>query len=545
MADEYLWQMTQLVGTPAAADGIYIGDASEPVLDDQNKYILVSDMIAFLSGGNWQGDIVLDAAGTLDLQNGTVWLNENVDLTATSTQLNAVGSGTLQVGDTSVVVADPGTGTVTITADATTVAVFQAVDTQLYDGGVPVFQTHLNAGTNAGFDVFNETGVVHMTVRCSDGANTTFNSAEDGGLMTFLGNDSGSTQRNLIRADPDTGVQLYHNGNERFDTTADGFDARPDADGIFALGRVRIGYDGTNSDTAHFAHYDFLNATDYSIRHNSSGGTIVNSALGQAIQFRINNVNQARMNTTGTLIEVGELQARSDTDTAHTLGRARIGFATGLADNALFAHIDQMTNTNYALRQNAAGATFVNAVAAQVVSFEVNSAPIFDVSASGLAGTAGARITQFDNDDTLAADSATRVPTQAAVKGYVDGQVQYVTLEVYSPTTAASTGNDLIAFVVPPKLNGYDLTNVIVGVYVLGVGGTQDVMIHRRRAGANVDMLSAAVTIDPAEYFAQDGTIDTSNDDVQTGDTVVVDIDAVHSTTPADGTFVTLEFTLP
>ncbi len=124
------------------------------------------------------------------------------------------------------------------------------------------------------------------------------------------------------------------------------------------------------------------------------------------------------------------------------------------------------------------------------------------------------------------------------------GIVRTVELQVYDPTTAAAVANDLVAFVVPPTLNGFNLTNVIVGVTVLGTTGTQDVMVHRRRSGSNADMLSTVVTVSDAEYFAQDGVIDTANDDVNTGDTIAIDVDAIH-TTPATGTFVTLEFTLP
>ena len=90
-------------------------------------------------------------------------------------------------------------------------------------------------------------------------------------------------------------------------------------------------------------------------------------------------------------------------------------------------------------------------------------------------------------------------------------------------------------------MNGYDLTEVICGVYDKGVTGTTNVMIHRRRGGVDVDMLSAAVTIGD-EWYASDGSIDTSNDDVATGDTIVVDVDAVHSGTAPNGLTVTLKF---
>lgn len=244
-------------------------------------------------------------------------------------------------------------------------------------------------------------------------------------------------------------------------------------------------------------------------------------------------------------ITTGSINALDDTDASFIFGRARIGYDGVTADVVNFSHYDHGGPSTYALNQDSLGNTNINAVTGQAIGLRVNNVNIFDINGSGLAGAAGARVTQFDDDAALAADSSTRGVTQAAVKGYVDTRPASVFIEVFDPTTAASTGNDQAAVVIPDELNGYDLTRVIVGVTDLGTGGTQDVMIHRRRAGVNVDMLTAAVTVDPTEYFAEDGTIDTANDDVQTGDTVVVDIDAVHSTTPANGTFVTLVFTLP
>jgi len=91
MADLDITQMTQLAVAPAADDVIYIGDVSEAVLDDQNKHIEIQDLFQYLDGVI-QVDIVLNTAATLDLTLGAVHLNEAVNLTATSTQLNAIAA---------------------------------------------------------------------------------------------------------------------------------------------------------------------------------------------------------------------------------------------------------------------------------------------------------------------------------------------------------------------------------------------------------------------------------------------------------------------
>jgi len=59
-------------------------------------------------------------------------------------------------------------------------------------------------------------------------------------------------------------------------------------------------------------------------------------------------------------------------------------------------------------------------------AFTVNdgTTDLIDLSASGLKLTAiGATVNEFSTDDTLAGDSDTAVPTEKAVKGYVDAQV--------------------------------------------------------------------------------------------------------------------------
>lgn len=102
---------------------------------------------------------------------------------------------------------------------------------------------------------------------------------------------------------------------------------------------------------------------------------------------------------------------------------------------------------------------------------------------------------------------------------------------------AVVVANGKVGFPVPLDMNGMDLVYVLAGVYDKGITGTTDIQIRRRRAGSNVDMLSTKVTLGN-EWFAADGVINTSNDDLATGDMIFCDIDAIHSGTAPNGLYV-------
>jgi hypothetical protein len=56
--------------------------------------------------------------------------------------------------------------------------------------------------------------------------------------------------------------------------------------------------------------------------------------------------------------------------------------------------------------------------------------------------------------------------------------------------------------------------------------------LRRRRSGSNADVLSTKVTLAYNEYFIADGVINTSNDDVNTGDQFYVDVDEISTIAP-------------
>lgn len=62
-----------------------------------------------------------------------------------------------------------------------------------------------------------------------------------------------------------------------------------DADTVHTFGRAKIGYNGTDSDNAIFAHFDQTAQAAAALRQNASGTTILGAPTGQTIIARINN----------------------------------------------------------------------------------------------------------------------------------------------------------------------------------------------------------------------------------------------------------------
>ncbi len=116
-----------------------------------------------------------------------------------------------------------------------------------------------------------------------------------------------------------------------------------------------------------------------------------------------------------------------------------------------------------------------------------------------------------------------------------------VAINIFDSATSVTVGSGINGIPIPAALNGLELTDVLATVNTKGVTGTTNVMVVRRRGGANADMLSAAVTIGD-EFFANDETINTSNDDVATGDEIYFDVDAIHSGTEPFGLSVVCTF---
>lgn len=102
---------------------------------------------------------------------------------------------------------------------------------------------------------------------------------------------------------------------------------------------------------------------------------------------------------------------------------------------------------------------------------------------------------------------------------------------IFESDEDVATGNGTLALTISPALGGTNLVNAVASVHTKGVTNTTDIQIRRRRAGVNVDMLSTKITIGD-EYYVSDEVIDTGKNDIEEGDQLYIDVDAIHTTTP-------------
>ncbi len=176
------------------------------------------------------------------------------------------------------------------------------------------------------------------------------------------------------------------------------------------------------------------------------------------------------------------------------------------------------------------------------------------MTAAALAGSA--LQTKVDGVEALA--DVTDVTNVTAAGALMDSELSditqakagkaIITLLVFDDATdcAVADGAGDIFWRVPSVLNGYDLVEVAASCQTAGTTGTMDVQIYNVTQTA--DMLSTKLTIDTTETdtstAATAAVIDTANDDVATGDSIRIDVDAIH-TTAAKGLLVELTFQKP
>jgi hypothetical protein len=146
--------------------------------------------------------------------------------------------------------------------------------------------------------------------------------------------------------------------------------AGQDTDTYFEFGRARVGYYSI-ADYAGFGHRDLSAVTSYALLQSSAGSTLLNST--GTTYFRISNNTIMTMTAAGLDISAGNLDVRGDENVTSYIGRAAVGYC-GHNDFASFAHYDHNTTTNYALRQQNTGATYINCATNQSIAFRCNDA---------------------------------------------------------------------------------------------------------------------------------------------------------------------------
>lgn len=134
----------------------------------------------------------------------------------------------------------------------------------------------------------------------------------------------------------------------------------------------------------------------------------------------------------------------------------------------------------------------------------------------------GTSTTGVVTPDALAGSNFGKVPFGAQVNGSVAG------------STALVTGDNQAVIMIDDKLNGMNAIAVKASCTTVSSSGDVTINIRRsRRSSATartiVDILSTPITINASEFESSDATapvIDIANDDLATGDMLLIDIDA-------------------
>jgi len=99
-----------------------------------------------------------------------------------------------------------------------------------------------------------------------------------------------------------------------------------------------------------------------------------------------------------------------------------------------------------------------------------------------------------------------------------------------------AVGSDNLPIIgIPAEYNGWTVVDYYCFSRTPGATGTTDWNLKRNRGGTEVDVLSTPIT-QAAERFANDGTINLSNDDLATGDILIPFVSDKESTPPKGGT---------
>lgn len=114
-------------------------------------------------------------------------------------------------------------------------------------------------------------------------------------------------------------------------------------------------------------------------------------------------------------------------------------------------------------------------------------------------------------------------------------------IQAIDGATVLTTGDGKVYFRIPSALNGMNLVMASCQVITTSSSGTPTMQFARGRQYSPtsdftyVDMLSTRITIDATEYDSKDATtsyvIDTSNDDIATGDVIRLDVDVAGTGT--------------
>lgn len=170
-------------------------------------------------------------------------------------------------------------------------------------------------------------------------------------------------------------------------------------------------------------------------------------------------------------------------------------------------------------------------------AFVQQETPDASTTVKGMAELATAAETTTGTDEA-------RVVTPDGLAGSVYGK-RVIEVKVFDDATALATGDGKVIICIPSELNGYNLVDCDAFVTTVSSSGAPDIMV--RNVTDSHDMLSTSITIDANEYTSYTAAtapaINTTYDDVATGDLIAIDVDGAG--TGAKGLGVVLTFQLP
>lgn len=159
----------------------------------------------------------------------------------------------------------------------------------------------------------------------------------------------------------------------------------------------------------------------------------------------------------------------------------------------------------------------------------------------------------YDDATTAETNTGTSTTKYVSPDGLAGSYAGSKNVTIMAISGAVTTGTGKVYFAIPQELNGMDLIKADATLIAPSSSGTPEFDIYRGRQASPttahnfVDMLSTNITIDATEYDSKDATtasvINTSNDDVATGD--VLRIDVVTAGTGSNTLLIRLSFRLP
>lgn len=252
--------------------------------------------------------------------------------------------------------------------------------------------------------------------------------------------------------------------------------------------------------------------------------------------------NKAIFYTAGRLLRCNE-----DSNEMVTVVSSSYSAGTGLTTVTISGTLpDPLTDIELGIQPKTAGylslgATIVDANGNEIIKIPATTSAVNEITIKNAATGSAPEINPTGDDTNI------NLEMNPKGTGVIKAKTT-VQLREFGVATDGTTGDGKTGFEITPELNGFNLVAVRKTVDTAGTTGTDDTQIRRVRAGTPADMLSTKITIDSTETSsstaATPAVIDTSNDDVATGDMIYIDQDAVQ-TTKAKGGVVSLTFAKP